>query len=186
MNLKNNIAVIIPAAGSSSRFGGSIPKQYSILGIETVLEKVVNIFLDSPGVKQIIIPVASNDKWIKSQSFLGDSRVVYLHGGNTRSESVFKALSIVEDGIDMIAVHDAARPWLTRDHFKELLNELVVDNSIQGVYPIISITDSIRKKGDDGFLPAFRDDYVKVQTPQIFRTPQLKESLEKLLSQNRA
>jgi 2-C-methyl-D-erythritol 4-phosphate cytidylyltransferase/2-C-methyl-D-erythritol 2,4-cyclodiphosphate synthase len=84
----------------------------------------------------------------------------------------------------MIAVHDAARPWLTRDHFKELLNELVVDNSIQGVYPIISITDSIRKKGDDGFLPAFRDDYVKVQTPQIFRTPQLKDSLEKLMNDN--
>jgi len=184
MSHKPSIAVIIPAAGTGDRFGGSIPKQYSILGIETVLEKVVNIFLDSPGVKQIIIPVASNDKWIKSQSFLGDSRVVYLHGGNTRSESVFKALSIVEDGIDMIAVHDAARPWLTRDHFKELLNELVVDNSIQGVYPIISITDSIRKKGDDGFLPAFRDDYVKVQTPQIFRTPQLKDSLEKLMNDN--
>ena len=44
MNLKNNIAVIIPAAGSSSRFGGSIPKQFFNIGDETVLEKSVNLF----------------------------------------------------------------------------------------------------------------------------------------------
>jgi 2-C-methyl-D-erythritol 4-phosphate cytidylyltransferase/2-C-methyl-D-erythritol 2,4-cyclodiphosphate synthase len=184
MSHKHSISVIIPAAGTSNRFGGSLPKQYSILDDETVLEKVVDLFLGNPTVKQIIIPVAKNDQWIKSQSFLGDSRVAYLYGGNTRSESVFKALSLVEDGIDMVAIHDAARPWLTKDHFEELVNELIKDNLTQGVYPIISISDSMRKKSDEKFLPVSREDYVKVQTPQIFRTSPLKKALEKLINDN--
>ncbi len=47
MNPKNNITVIIPAAGNGSRFGGSIPKQFLSLGDETVLEKSVNLFLEA-------------------------------------------------------------------------------------------------------------------------------------------
>ena len=45
MNQIDDIAVIIPAAGVSSRFGGSMPKQFSKLGDETVLEQSVNLFL---------------------------------------------------------------------------------------------------------------------------------------------
>ena len=48
MNPSNKITVIIPAAGNSSRFGGSIPKQFLSLGDETVLEKSVNLFLEIP------------------------------------------------------------------------------------------------------------------------------------------
>ena len=54
MNQKNNIAVIIPAAGSSSRFGGKIPKQFLKIGNETVIEKSVNKFLEIKPVKKNI------------------------------------------------------------------------------------------------------------------------------------
>jgi 2-C-methyl-D-erythritol 4-phosphate cytidylyltransferase len=52
MSPKNNITVIIPAAGNSSRFGGSIPKQFLSLGEETVLEKSVNFFLEISSIKE--------------------------------------------------------------------------------------------------------------------------------------
>ena len=55
MNPKVNIAVIIPAAGFSKRFGGSTPKQFLRLGDETVIEKSVNLFLEINKIKKIVI-----------------------------------------------------------------------------------------------------------------------------------
>ena len=75
MSLENNISVIIPAAGNSSRFGGSIPKQFLNLGDETVIEKSVNLFLRSLKIREVIVAINANDNHIKSQSFYNDSRV---------------------------------------------------------------------------------------------------------------
>ena len=69
MNHSNKIAVIIPAAGVSSRFGDSTPKQFLRLGDETVLEKSVNLFLGISSVNQVVIAVNQNEDLIKSQSF---------------------------------------------------------------------------------------------------------------------
>ena len=93
MNPSGNIAVIIPAAGVSSRFGGSMPKQFSNLGDETVLEKSVNLFLGISSIKDILIAVNQNEDSVKSQSFYQDPRIKIVTGGNTRSESVFNAMA---------------------------------------------------------------------------------------------
>ena len=65
MNPKVNIAVIIPAAGISKRFGGSIPKQFLKLGDETVIEKSVNLFLEINKIKQIVIAIDPNEPLIE-------------------------------------------------------------------------------------------------------------------------
>ena len=69
MSPKDNIAVIIPAAGSGSRFGGSTPKQFLNIGDETVIEKSVNLFLEISSIKEVIIAIDANEDLIKSQSF---------------------------------------------------------------------------------------------------------------------
>ena len=130
MNHSNKIAVIIPAAGVSSRFSGSVPKQFSWLGDETVLEKSVNLFLGISSVNQIIIAVNKTDDLIKSQSFYKDPRTKIVAGGSTRSESVFNAMTEVDQNIEIVAIHDAARPWLKKTHFKDLLAHLSNDQSI--------------------------------------------------------
>ena len=66
MNPKVNIAVIIPAAGFSKRFGGSTPKQFLRLGDETVIEKSVNLFLEINKIKKI-----TSDKLFKT--FFGET-----------------------------------------------------------------------------------------------------------------
>ena len=112
MNPKDNIAVIIPAAGSGSRFGGSTPKQFLNIGDETVLEKSVNLFLEISNVKEIIVAINSDEDLIKSQSFYENPIAKVVSGGSSRSESVFNALAAVDQTLEIVAVHDAARPWV--------------------------------------------------------------------------
>jgi 2-C-methyl-D-erythritol 4-phosphate cytidylyltransferase len=137
MNPKNKITVIIPAAGNSSRFGGSVPKQFLSLGDETVLEKSVNLFLEISYIREVIVAINLNENLVKSQSFYSDARVRFVEGGNTRSESVFNALVAVDQSIEIIVIHDAARPWLRKSHFEDLLSQLTNDQSVEGVFPVI-------------------------------------------------
>jgi|TARA_S200000501_G_scaffold13123_1_gene11623 2-C-methyl-D-erythritol 4-phosphate cytidylyltransferase/2-C-methyl-D-erythritol 2,4-cyclodiphosphate synthase len=183
MNHSNKIAVIIPAAGVSSRFSGSVPKQFSWLGDETVLEKSVNLFLGISSVNQIIIAVNKTDDLIKSQSFYKDPRTKIVAGGSTRSESVFNAMTEVDQNIEIVAIHDAARPWLKKTHFKDLLAHLSNDQSIEGVFPVISATDSLRMKQGNDVIPVERENFLHVQTPQIFYHDSLKLALDKLQQQ---
>ena len=180
MNLKNNIAVIIPAAGSSSRFGGSIPKQFFNIGDETVLEKSVNLFLDVSGVKEVIVAINADEGLIESQSFYENHRVKIVTGGSSRSESVFNALAAVDESIKIVVVHDAARPWVKKSHFKDLLTQLVNNESAQGVFPVISATDSLRMKKGKETIPVERENFLHVQTPQIFYHQSLKTALDVL------
>tara|TARA_B100000287_G_C20668478_1_gene792597 strand:+ start:1186 stop:2337 length:1152 start_codon:yes stop_codon:yes gene_type:complete len=184
MSLKGNIAVIIPAAGNSSRFGGSTPKQFLRIGDTTVLEQSVNIFLAISSVKEIFIAINLNEPLVKSQSFYDHPKVNFIKGGDTRSESVFNALSVISEDINIIAIHDAARPWLAKKHFEDLLFKLTDDESIHGVFPVISITDSLRMKSDKDLVPVERENFLSVQTPQIFYKNSLKIAFDELRQEN--
>ena len=180
MNPSNKITVIIPAAGNSSRFGGSIPKQFLSLGDETVLEKSVNLFLEISSIREVIVAINSNENLIKSQSFYSHPKVKFVEGGSTRSESVFHALEEVDQSTEIIVIHDAARPWLRKSHFEYLLSQLINDRSIEGVFPIISATDSLRMKEGEDLIPVEREQFLHVQTPQIFYHKSLKAAFDKL------
>jgi 2-C-methyl-D-erythritol 4-phosphate cytidylyltransferase/2-C-methyl-D-erythritol 2,4-cyclodiphosphate synthase len=180
MNHSNKIAVIIPAAGISSRFGGSMPKQFSRLGDETVLEKSVNLFLGISSIREVVIAVNDSVSLISSESFFQNPRIKIVEGGKTRSESVFNALAEVDQSIEIVAIHDAARPWLKKTHFKDLLSHLANDQSIEGVFPVISATDSLRMKQGEDIIPVERENFLHVQTPQIFYHDSLKLALDKL------
>ena len=184
MNPKVNIAVIIPAAGFSKRFGGSTPKQFLRLGDETVIEKSVNLFLEINKIKKIVIAIDPNEPLIKLQSFYNDPKVSIVEGGNTRSQSVFNALSAIDQDIDIVAIHDAARPWLTENLVENLLLKLSEDQSIQGVFPVVSITDSLREKTDKELIPVDRENFLSVQTPQIFHRESLKQAFDHLITEN--
>ncbi len=184
MNPRDNIAVIIPAAGSSSRFGGSTPKQFLSVGDETVLEKSVNLFLGISSIKEVVLAINRNEDLIKSQSFYKDTRVRIVEGGITRSESVSNALAAIDQSIEIVAIHDAARPWVTKSHVEDLLSKFANDQSIDGVFPVISATDSLRMKQGEDIIPVERENFLHVQTPQIFYHEPLKLALDKLKQEN--
>jgi len=184
MNQKNNIAVIIPAAGSSTRFEGKISKQFFKIGNETVIEKSVNKFLEIDSFKKVYVSIDKDESLIKSQSFFNHPKVVITDGGCTRSESVYNAVLAIEDDIDVVVIHDAARPWVSKKLISELLSEYKKDKSIQGLYPVISVIDSLRMKKDKNLNPVDRDDFFAIQTPQIFHKESLKKALNKMIEEN--
>ena len=184
MNQKNNIAVIIPAAGSSTRFEGKISKQFFKIGNETVIEKSVNKFLEIDSFKKVYVSIDKDESLIKSQSFFNHPKVVITDGGCTRSESVYNAVLAIEDDIDVVVIHDAARPWVSKKLISELVSEYKKNKSIQGLYPVISVIDSLRMKKDKNLNPVDRDDFFAIQTPQIFHKESLKKALNKMIEEN--
>ena len=86
----------------------------------------------------------------------------------------------VDQSIEIVAIHDAARPWLKKTHFIDLLTHLANDQSIEGVFPVISVTDSLRMKRGEDIIPVEREKFLHVQTPQIFYYDSLKLALDKL------
>ena len=184
MNLKNNIAVIILAAGSSSRFGGKISKQFTKIGNETVLERSVNKFLEIDYVKKVYVAINQNETQIKSQSFINHPKVTITLGGSSRSDSVYKAVLAIDNDMDTIVIHDAARPWVSQEFINELFLEFMKDKSIHGLYPVISINDSLRMKKDDDLIPVDRENFFSIQTPQIFKKESLEIALNLMIKQN--
>ena len=184
MNHKNNIAVIIPAAGSSIRFGGNISKQFLKIGNETVIERTVNKFIENQLVNKIYVAVNHHEILIKSQSFFNHPKVTFTEGGSKRSESVYNSLLAIDNDIDIVVIHDAVRPWISQKFINKLILEFLNDQSVEGLYPVISIIDSLRMKQDEDLIPVDRDDFLIIQTPQIFQKEPLKIALNKMIKEN--
>jgi 2-C-methyl-D-erythritol 4-phosphate cytidylyltransferase len=110
--VSENVAVIICAAGASSRFGGKRRKPFVDVGGRAVFLRSIEIFSERDDVKQILLGICPEDeeivkvKWGANLSFFN---VKIFFGGQERFETVEKGLELVRDDIDIVAVHDAVR-----------------------------------------------------------------------------
>ncbi|MDA9068404.1 2-C-methyl-D-erythritol 4-phosphate cytidylyltransferase [Gammaproteobacteria bacterium] len=183
MNHNIKISVIIPAAGTGSRFKAKKPKQYCMLGSQTILEQTVSIFIDIPEVQIIYIAVHPDDQFIQSQSFFSHPKISIITGGATRIQSVFNAASnINEEDSRVVLIHDAVRPWLQLTHLEDLLNDFYRSSDWDGIYPCIASSDSLREKKDNQFIPVDRTSFFQVQTPQIFNTLAIQDALSRAIN----
>ena len=174
----NNFVVIIPAAGIGERFNSKLPKQYTSIGDSSILEKTVSNFLSQNYVKKVIISVSSSDSFYQYSNFISNPRVHTVIGGESRMESVCNALHEVDSNeFPLTIVHDAVRPFLNIQSLDTMIDEFALSNK-DGIVPYVDINDSIRNKAL-GFSPANREDFIAVQTPQIFKTKPLQESVNK-------
>ena len=174
----NNFVVIIPAAGIGERFNSKVPKQYTSIGDSSILEKTVSNFLSQDYVKKVIISVSSSDSFYQHSNFISNPRVHTVIGGESRMESVCNALHEVDSNeFPLTIVHDAVRPFLNIQSLDTMIDEFALSNK-DGIVPYVDINDSIRNKAL-GFSPANREDFIAVQTPQIFKTKPLQESVNK-------
>ena len=174
----NNFVVIIPAAGIGERFNSKVPKQYTSIGDSSILEKTVSNFLSQNYVKKVIISVSSSDSFYQYSNFISNPRVHTVIGGESRMESVCNALHEVDSNeFPLTIVHDAVRPFLNIQSLDTMIDEFALSNK-DGIVPYVDINDSIRNKAL-GFSPANREDFIAIQTPQIFKTKPLQESVNK-------
>lgn len=160
--------VVIPAAGSGTRFGGELPKQYLPLGGRTILDRTIDRFLDSDLVDEVIVAVSS-DRLQPDRE-----RVRFVAGGATRQESVTNALAAT-GGFELVAVHDAVRPFFPIDALAALLDAARQHGAS---LPALPVTDTIHVTRDGAIASTpDRAQLVAAQTPQCFRVEILRDVL---------
>jgi 2-C-methyl-D-erythritol 4-phosphate cytidylyltransferase len=176
-------AVILPAAGLGTRMGrssaeksGTSRKQFMLLEGSPILMHTVRKFAASDRVSEIVVAVRPEDlDWVGemlSAEFPG-SRVRAVEGGNSRQESVERALAAVSPDTELVAVHDAVRPFIDLETIHNVFDEatqsesgaaIVAVPAIDTVKQVIRGTTHVRIRST---LP--REKLVLAQTPQVFR-----------------
>ena len=159
-----NVTALIVAAGSGSRMGGEIPKQYRPLGGKAVLAHAVDGFLAHPCVHAVRVVIGDGQEDLARDALRGAGVGALITGGETRSASVQRGLAAVEDGI--VLIHDAARLACPPPVIDRLLDAL---RSHDGAAPVLPINDTLARADDVLGEDIDRAKAVRVQTPQAFR-----------------
>lgn len=165
-------AVILPAAGRSTRFGD--PKQkkiYADLDGRAVWLRAVEPFLNRDDVGEIVIAIAPEDRELFERryrpnvAFLG---IKVVHGGAERADSIANALEAADASCDFVAVHDAARPCLTPDLVDSVFAAAVAHGAAILAIPV---ADTLKRADDSGRIVETvpRAGLHGAQTPQVFR-----------------
>ena len=163
---------LIPAAGSGSRFGGGLPKQYQPLNGRALVSYAIESLADETPMTRVYVVHAQDDRRI-AQVTGGSSRIVALAcGGASRAESVKNGLAALRGELrddDWLLVHDAARPCLPKDALRRLLHE-VADDPVGGLLAV-PVADTLKRAGPDTRVSDTepREGLWQAQTPQMFR-----------------
>jgi 2-C-methyl-D-erythritol 4-phosphate cytidylyltransferase len=173
---------LVPAAGSGSRMGMQIPKQYLRIFGKPLIYHTLSSLCDYPAIERVFVVLAQGDKhWEHTDTEAFSSRLEPLfHGGATRAESVLNGLDamagqVAED--DWVLVHDAARPCLAQPHLDRLLAE-VGDDPVGGLLAT-PLSDTIKRADTEHRVAATepREGLWRAQTPQMFRYGLLRAAL---------
>jgi 2-C-methyl-D-erythritol 4-phosphate cytidylyltransferase len=169
------IVVIVPAAGTGSRFGGQLPKQFLPLGGKPIIQHVVERFLLEEAVSRVIVPVS--ELLLAAVSQGPSDRITWVAGGETRQQSVIRGLAEAGDA-ELVAVHDAARPMFSPQLFHAVVEAA---RAMGAALPVVPVTDTIHLMNDDATIASTLDRRMlgAAQTPQCFRTELLREILDR-------
>ena len=170
------------AAGSGTRMGADMPKQFIELCGKAVLQRTIEVFREAcPDIKVVtVLPEAHMDYWKSyclKHSFTCPQ--ILVKGGITRFHSVRNALERVPDGV-LVAVHDGVRPLVTPEFLSEVFSEA---ENVDALIPVLPCIDTMKVlQMHDSVLSsvpgaeADRSVLYGAQTPQIFRSEILKEA----------
>ena len=175
---------IIMAAGSGTRMGAEMPKQFIELEGKAILHRTIEVFLNAcPGVNIItVLPESHMDYWRQyclDRNFICPQ--VLVKGGITRFHSVRNALDKVPAGA-LVAVHDAVRPLVTEGFVRDMFAKAETVPALIPVLPCVDTMKVLEKKNVHGVeelvtipgLTVDRSILYAAQTPQIFHSEILK------------
>lgn len=165
---------LIPAAGSGSRLGGDVPKQYLEVWGRPLLWYAVRALAADARIETVFVVLAPGDErfFRCDWNVLGDRVAPLFCGGATRAASVYNGLVATSDVIDLddwVLVHDAARPCLAANDLARLIDALQEDEV--GGLLATPVSDTL-KRGDTSqrvVATEPRADLWRAQTPQMFR-----------------
>jgi 2-C-methyl-D-erythritol 4-phosphate cytidylyltransferase len=175
-------AAVITAAGSSSRLGQKQKKQYLLVNGLPVISKTLATFMQSDCFKHFIITLPrgeinyAKDLLFSSLKSLDLSTLTLIEGAESRQGSVFLALqALVPHSPEVVLIHDAARPWVSKDLIIRILDLTRIHGAC---IPVTDFPDAIKKIDSQGYIEGnFTKQVIKgAQTPQGFIFPKILEA----------
>jgi 2-C-methyl-D-erythritol 4-phosphate cytidylyltransferase len=180
------VAVILPAAGLGTRMGRTQPesagtsrKQFMLLDGAPILLHTIRKFFACPSVSEIVVALRAEEMpWVRE--FLDKEPaakpVRLVEGGDSRQQSVENALCSLSPDTDLVAVHDAVRPFIDRATIEKVIAEAAeAGAAIVGIVPLDTVKQVHLNKVRATLA---RERLVMAQTPQVFRYALLKQAFE--------
>jgi 2-C-methyl-D-erythritol 4-phosphate cytidylyltransferase len=174
-----DVGVIVVAAGAGVRAGPGTAKQFRAVGGVPLLLRALRPFTSHPAVARVVValppPVAARPpEWLGR---LGGERLTWVAGGATRADSVRAGLAALAPDATVVLVHDAARPFVTRETI-----DAVIARARTGVGAVaaVPVTDTVKQAGAGGRVARTvpRDGLWRAQTPQGFPRDMLTRAYE--------
>ncbi|HUA01811.1 MAG TPA: 2-C-methyl-D-erythritol 4-phosphate cytidylyltransferase [Candidatus Aquilonibacter sp.] len=181
------IAAIIPAAGLGTRMGADMPKQFLELDGMPLILFTLKRLAACPAITDFFVAtraedIASLQDKVARAGLGRPARVV--HGGDTRQQSVSNALAQVDPATEIVLVHDAVRPFVTREQIERVIAEARARGAAILGIPAIDTVKEVKRASlpeDVALISATipRERIVLAQTPQAFTYPLLRDALRK-------
>ena len=187
MNSTSKILIVM-AAGSGSRMGASIPKQFLDLGGRPVLRRTIEVFVSAvPEIKVITVLPKDHIPYWKEYCLSADFSCpqTLVQGGFTRFHSVRNALAKVPDGA-VVAIHDGVRPLLTTGLVRDMFAKMST-RQCRALIPVVPSVDTLAlldktqdPSGEERLVSSGeeidRSRVFRVQTPQMFLSEDIKDA----------
>ncbi|QJB70617.1 bifunctional 2-C-methyl-D-erythritol 4-phosphate cytidylyltransferase/2-C-methyl-D-erythritol 2,4-cyclodiphosphate synthase [Parasphingorhabdus halotolerans] len=167
-NSANATHAVVLAAGSGSRSGLSRPKQFERVRGKPIVRHSVDSFLSHAGIDKLWVVIGAGQEELANEALSGCSAYYLVIGGDTRQQSVRNTLNAIAQsgGAQSILIHDAARPFLSRNIIDSLLAVLKTE---AGAMPVLPAVDTmISTDGQRLGQTLDREKLRRVQTPQAF------------------
>ncbi len=173
-----SIGVIVVAAGRGQRLGGAVPKQLLEIGGHSLLRRSVSVFDGHPDVSEVVV-VLPQDLVESGASLVGHTfrTCRFVAGGDRRQDSVRHGLGALSPAVDLILIHDAARPFADR----ELVTRVIrAATDVGAAVPGIQAKDTVKRvEAGAGLVSESipREEVWLAQTPQGFRRQVLEDAV---------
>jgi 2-C-methyl-D-erythritol 4-phosphate cytidylyltransferase len=174
----------IPPASAETT--GTSRKQFMLLENAPILVHTVRKFVASPLVTDIVVAVRQEEiEWVEDmlhqegRGLLGALRVVA--GGNSRQESVECAFAALDTDTDLVAVHDAVRPFVELETIRRVIEEAALNGAaIVGIVPVDTVKQVSGAQAGGAKVRATisRERLILAQTPQVFKYDILRRAFE--------
>lgn len=167
-------AGIVVAAGSGQRLGSDLPKAFVVVAGRSLLQWSVDL-LRQAGVHDVVAVVPKGWSDHARREVGGD--VALVGGGATRMASVAAGLTMLADTCEVVAVHDAARPFMPAAAVRRAIATLGAASDVVAAAPGLPVADTLKRVAHgDVQATVDRADLVAIQTPQVFRRSVLEQA----------
>ena len=173
------VGAIIPAAGRGKRIGASVPKQFLEIQGRPLLHHTLMVFASCKLIDYVVLVMPRADVDEMGEDWLNKYEIVrkVVVGGEQRQDSVYNGFNSLEEGTDIVVVHDGVRPFTT----PQMITATVEAAQQHGAaITAIPVSDTV-KQAADGFVKqtVSRDGLWRVQTPQAFQCGLLQQAFKK-------